>query len=602
MRIPVCFLSVLVALVSCVPLMTDADGRTNLAPQQGAGVRSVSRAQQRSRPPDQSSYSVNVRPRVTKTPGVPTVKVTADRNRVPLGEWVTFTLTPASVVRNSRYGVTLFFGDGARQVMRQTETSHLYCQPGNYTFSVLVESTEPIAQKPTLTIPSVKLSATPRSVEIDAPVNFEAQLSNDYPKIKYRFVFDDGSQTDWQDSPQTTHKYRAAGPYQAYVDIGLGNRGAVKQVAGSLRETIKVTAGPPKTIAVDLSANRLAGRPGDEVEFLARTDSNDPNIRYRFDFGDRSGATAWQVSPRTKHVYASAGDYSARVDVRLSKSRSGSQTASSKPLSIKVESASLPAVDLSVVPRSIPAGLPVFFSATVDSANTKTRYRFNFGDGSAPTAWQQTPQATHIYSLSGDYPAFVEVGLASKQPVRALATSGRQRVQVLPLVPTTPVTPTPPSNKPTPPRETPTSSQSSPTPSSVPSVSPSPTALPLVTETPTPSPDGSSSPITGAVTPSPSPTVTPTPPANGGGSLSNWWMYLLAALILFAGYQGWKYFYAPRPTLVPNIDPGVSALGSEGGPLAINFQMELDPNVNDGNFTVDTKEGSFIKSERKSDG
>jgi hypothetical protein len=79
-------------------------------------------------------------------------------------------------------------------------------------------------------------------------------------------------------------------------------------------------------------------------------------------------------------------------------------------------------------------------------------------------------------------------------------------------------------------------------------------------------------------------------------------MYLLAALILFGGYQGWKYFYAPRPTLVPNIDPGVSALGSEGGPLAINFQMELDPNVNDGNFTVDTKQGTFIKSERKSDG
>ena len=77
---------------------------------------------------------------------------------------------------------------------------------------------------------------------------------------------------------------------------------------------------------------------------------------------------------------------------------------------------------------------------------------------------------------------------------------------------------------------------------------------------------------------------------------------LVAALILLGGYQGWKYFFAPTPTLEPHIDPGDAALGTEGGPLGINFQMELDPNVTDGEFKVDTNEGSLIKSERKSDG
>ena len=72
-------------------------------------------------------------------------------------------------------------------------------------------------------------------------------------------------------------------------------------------------------------------------------------------------------------------------------------------------------------------------------------------------------------------------------------------------------------------------------------------------------------------------------------------------LILLAGYQGWKYLNAPRPTLVPNADPGISQLGSEGGPLAINFQMELNPNVTDSQVTVNTDGGSLIKSERKSD-
>ena len=105
-----------------------------------------------------------------------------------------------------------------------------------------------------------------------------------------------------------------------------------------------------------------------------------------------------------------------------------------------------------------------------------------------------------------------------------------------------------------------------------------------------------------STTPSPSGTQTPTPPANGRGLLDNWWAYLLPlALILLVGYQGWKYFFAPRPTLVPNVDPGESHLGPEGGPLAMNFQMELNPNVNDGQVMVNTDGGSLIKSERKSD-
>ena len=268
-------------------------------------------------------------------------------------------------------------------------------------------------------------------------------------------------------------------------------------------------------------------------------------------------------------------------------SRSGSQTVSSKPLAITVEPASLPGVALSVIPRSVPAGLPVYFKATADSANSKTRYRFDFGDGSPPSAWQATPEATHIYSLAGDYRAFVEIGLASNGPpngpLAAMAASGKEQVQILPTGPAPPATPTPSTNTPTPLLGTPTPSPETPT--------------PLLG---TPTPDGSASPVIGGVTPTPSPTGTPNPNPNGGGI--SWWKYLLAALILFAGYQGWKYFYAPRPTLVPNLDPGVSALSAEGGPLSINFQMELDPNVTDGQFTVDTTEGSLIKSERKSDG
>ena len=112
----------------------------------------------------------------------------------------------------------------------------------------------------------------------------------------------------------------------------------------------------------------------------------------------------------------------------------------------------------------------------------------------------------------------------------------------------------------------------------------------------------------GTASPSPtsSSTVSPTPPTppSVGGSLSgDWWKYLLlVALIPFVGYQGWKALYAPRPTLVSNADQGDSQLGRGSGPLGINFQMELNPNVTDGQVAVNTDGGSLIKSERESDG
>ncbi len=607
MRLLVSFLILVIAVsVFSVLNQTDATGQTGSARTPSTRVgRSSDGGQPKQRPLKQSPGSVNVRPRVTASqPGVPAVKVDVDRHRVPLGDLVRFTLTPSSVVApGSGYKVTLYFGDREHELMSQSSIDHLYRKPGDFVYSILVEPVAPPTPAPPL--PGVKLSATPRSVEINRSIEFAAELSHSYPNIKYRFVFADGSPTDWQDSQQTTHSYSSPGSYQAYVDIGLGNSGTVKRVQGSTRQTIQVTPPPPKTIAVDLTADRVTVQAKDEVRFLARVDPSEPNIRYRSDFGDRSGAAAWQTSPQTKHIYSSSGTYAARVDVQIASSRSGPQTASSRPLPIKVAPVPLPGVALSAIPRSVLAGVPVYFRATADSPSSKTLYRFNFGDGSPPSDWQATMEATHIYSLAGNFPAFVEIGSASNGPpngsLAAMAASGKEQVQVLPTGLTSTATPTPVTNTSTPLSGTPTPSPGTPT------SSPG-TPTPLA-GTPTPSPgtptsDSSASPLIGDVTPTTSPTgtPTPTPSPNSGGSLNNWWKYLLLALILLAGYQGWKYFYAPRPTLVPNLDPGTSALGAEGGPLSINFQMELDPNLTDGQYAVNTNEGSFIKSERKSDG
>ena len=452
MRIVACPL--IVALSVFVSCFSSAMGQTGVSRAQATGVVRVYRRQGKPRALKQSPGTVNVRPGVAAAqPGVPTVKVTVDRKRVPLGDEVTFTLTPPDVVRNSSYIVTIYFGDGTSQRVRQTEIPYTYLFPGTYTYSILVKPAEPPAQD----IPRVSLSANPARVAIEGPVMFTAQLSRSYPNIKYRFVFDDKNQTQWQDAPQSSHAYKSAGRYLAYVDIGTTTTSGVKPLGGSVRQPVEVISLRP--IAVTLSVNPKSVEVKKPATFSARVDSTEPNIRYRFNFGDRSGSTLWQVSPQTTHTYSVRGTYPARVDVQVINSRSGSQSASSNPLSIEVK------------------------------------------------------------------------------PVRA-----------------EPVIPPPPP-------------------------------------TPSPSPDAS---------PSPSGTPTPPPRRDGGSSSDNWW-YLLMLLILLAGYQGWKYLNAPRPTLVPNADPGVSQLGSEGGPLAINFQMELNPNVADSEVTVNTDGGSLIKSERKSD-
>jgi PKD domain len=468
MRVPTCPLIVgLTLFASCILSPMSTAGQTSAVNAQSTGAIRNPRRPGRRPPGKQSPSMVNIRPRVTSPqPGLPTVKVTVDRKRVPLGDEVTFTLAPASVVLDSHYVITIYFGDGIQQRVRQTEIVYLYRATGTYTYSILV--------KPSDTIPRVTLAASPTRVATERPVTFTAQLSQSYPNIRYRFFFGDGNQTEWQDAPRTMHSYRSANTYLAYVDIGPPSGSGVNRLGGSPRQSVQVIASRP--VAVTLTANPTSVEVKQRAVFVARADPTEPNIKYRFDFGDRSGVTAWQASPRTAHTYSSAGTYPARVDIQVQGIRSGPQTASSKPLSMEVRS---------------PAQRP-------------------------------------------------------------------------------------------PPRPTPAPPIASPT---IPS--PSPTASPTI--------------------PSPSPTASPTatPTTNSpldGGSSDDWWKYLLLVLILFAGYQGWKALHAPRPTLVPKVDPGDSQLGHKSGPLGINFQMELNPNLTDGQVAVNTDGGSLIKSERKSDG
>lgn len=536
--------------------------------------------------PAQQPGAVNVRPRVTTpTPGLPVVDVDVDRQRVPLGELVTFTLSPAHVVLNPQYIVTLDFGDGGKTQVHKTTIVHLYRVAGNYRYSVSVSGKDQVKPK----VPQVTLFAKPASGKTNERIDFRAELSESYPNLKYRFVFADGWQTGWQDAPQATHEYVTPKTYLAYVDIGAAGGGRVIERIGRSQLAIQISSsGPqPQQLSVNLSAKPTRIEERQLVSFSASVPGNAGNVRYRFVFGDKSAAADWQISPQAKHRYLTGGTYSARVDVRSTNIMTAAQSASSSPVLIEVKAAATPMVSLDATPGLVIKGLPIFFRARVDSPSQSLRYRFNFGEGSAPTAWSGNRTATHVYTRAGNYEPFVEIGRFNNQQINALA-SGRRQVIVQSLLPSDNTTPTP---TPTP-RSSPSPSPSGPTPSPTSSVPPSPTPV-----KPSPSPVAPSPTVDIGPT-SPSPEATSPEKKSGPVPPDYWWIYPLIAVLLFAGYQTWKWLTAPRPTFHPRIDPGVSKVETD---LKIDYQIELNPDIAAGDYGVETPAGSIIKSERKSD-
>jgi hypothetical protein len=283
---------------------------------------------QLSRPLPQDPKTVSIQTPGGNGRGLVTVAV--EKTPVRVRELVRFTLSPASLVNNPKLNVSVDFGDGTIVRASQTTVTHRYEATGHYKVYASVVSPsvpEPVPPKPVppKPVPSVKLVARPTGVVAGNRVSFNAQLSFNYPGIKYRFVFGDGLQTDWQEASGTSHTYAAGGTYFAYVDLGLGNRGGLKQVGGSLRQPIVVANRPPPQplpspiippdrLSVQLTANPTAVQIEKLVTFTARFNLPASQIRYRFGFGDGS-STGWQTDSQATHAYAAPGDYPAKVEI-----------------------------------------------------------------------------------------------------------------------------------------------------------------------------------------------------------------------------------------------------------------------------------------------
>jgi hypothetical protein len=279
----------------------------------------------------QKTQTVNLRPRiVAPAPGVPVVNVSVDRRRVPLGTQVTFSVTPAAIVTNPKYQVTLYFGDRDQQVLRTSVIGHFYPAAGTYTYSIVVkpshEPLDPTVDDP----PRVSLVVSPSSVEERHQVKFSALLSRNSPNLQYRFDYGDGTPSGWQSSAQAAHAYENAGRYFPFVDISDGKR----QLGGSQKQSVTVTK--PGSLTVYLTANPRSARLRQRVTFNARVSRFNSNTKYWFDFGDGSQPFGWQASPQTTYTYSQPGSYPAYVQV-AQLIGGASLTATSNPVSVNVQ-------------------------------------------------------------------------------------------------------------------------------------------------------------------------------------------------------------------------------------------------------------------------
>src|SRR5437588_1853582 len=276
---------------------------------------------------------VNLRPRsASSSPDVPNIKVSVDRERVPLGMQVIFTLAPASILNDARYRVTLFFCDGQEQEMKKPETIHLYHAVGTYTYSVSGKGKA---------LPRVTLVAS-SPVEERQAANFTAQVTPRLQNVQYRFVFGDGESSAWQTTAQTTHAYRARGVYLARAEIRFDNSSS----ATSAPEEVNVT--PPPSLSVYLTVNPPQPPAGETVTFRARASPAQPNTQYRFSFGDGQQGF-WQVDPQVQHIYQAPGRYNASVEV--------TQTDNNRKLSARSAPAVV-AVEKPTGPTATPAAGP----------------------------------------------------------------------------------------------------------------------------------------------------------------------------------------------------------------------------------------------------
>ena len=173
---------------------------------------------------------------------------------------------------------------------------------------------------------------------------------------------------------------------------------------------------PNRPPTVRAAADPGSGEAPIDVRFSAEgSDPDGDALQYEWDFGDGGQAFGAQAT----HRYSAPGDYEATVTVTDPDGASATAT-----VQVTVSGNRAPSLTATADPETGTAPLRVRFEAdAVDPEGSNIRYRYTFGDGTAP---QNGRRQTHNYRDPGTYIATVTAtdreGASSSEEIEIVVT------------------------------------------------------------------------------------------------------------------------------------------------------------------------------------
>jgi len=212
---------------------------------------------------------------------------------------------------------------------------------------------------------------------------------NDRGLLKYKWVFDDGNESNWVSSPTTKHVYTGVGNYHAKLLV-QDPKGAVSEKALN----VTITNVPP---VADFKADTDSLFEDEVVSFDASTsydtESDIGHLRYIWDFGDGTIGTGKAIS----HKYYDAYKYTVKLTV---KDDDGDIDTVTKRITVENLR---PDAKLIVKGSEFKIGelIKCYGYKSTDSPSDKKNltYRWDFGDGEFSTGIN----TTHKYKEGGEY-------------------------------------------------------------------------------------------------------------------------------------------------------------------------------------------------------
>jgi hypothetical protein len=244
------------------------------------------------------------------------VTISPGRLEVLQGAMAKFTAQVATpeqpAVRNARYfwrGPGNLAGEGTELEFDTREVPE-----GSHSIIVDVTHGRGITSTATATLivkkpkTEIWLSADRPKVAVGEDVKFSSGTRPASRQMQYKFVFGDGTESEWRSESEAAHRYQRTGDYKIQV---LARQRGVEVGAASVDINVA-----PITYAVFLKTAAQSLRAGNSLSFIAAVEPRTSDVEYRFVFGDGRDS-GWVRDSRTLHSYAAPGAYNAIVEARI---------------------------------------------------------------------------------------------------------------------------------------------------------------------------------------------------------------------------------------------------------------------------------------------